>query len=90
MNKGKFALMMLFSCVFSACVTAGRRITFGGDVILKYGETAIRPFVISDLLVFVLTAAAAAAVLLLARRAADHRLSRSAEMKCEKKYGRRA
>ena len=90
MKKGKYALVTLFSLLFAACVTAGRRITFGGDVMLKYGETSIRPFAAADILVFLLTAVAAAAAVLFAHRYADGRLSRTAETDCKKKYGRLA
>ena len=90
MKKGKFALTMFFSCLFSACVTAGRRIAFGGNVVLKYGETSIRPFVAADLLVFMLTAAASAVTLIFVRRLVDKRMNRKVERRYTKKYGRLA
>ena len=62
------ALTALYACLFSACVTAGRHITFAGDVKLKIAENYITPLTLFDIPVFAAAAAAAAALLVLALR----------------------
>ena len=58
MNKRQAALTAVYACLFSACVTAGRRITFGGDVMLKNDQTYMDPLTAADFLLFLALAAA--------------------------------
>ena len=58
MSKRKTTLIALFSCLFSACVTAGRRITFCGDVRMKNSENYIDPLSAADVFLFLFLAAA--------------------------------
>jgi len=62
------ALAALWACLFSACLTVGRHITFAGDVKLKITENYITPPTLWDIPFFVLVSALAAGVLLLAQR----------------------
>lgn len=71
MEKKQAGLTALYSCLFSACVTVGRRITFGGDVMMKNAETFIDPLSVWDALIFAAVAVAAACMLRLAERLVD-------------------
>ncbi len=56
-------LVALFSCLFSLCVTMGRRITFCGDVRAKIDQNFIAPLSAADALVFAAAALATYAAL---------------------------
>lgn len=53
----------IYSVLFAACISLGRRITFAGDVMLKNTENYIRPFSGMDLVVFAAVFAASMGVL---------------------------
>lgn len=53
MSKRQTIWAAVYACLFSCCVTLGRRITFAGNVVLKNDENFIRPFEFADILVFV-------------------------------------
>ncbi len=57
MKKGQGVWIALFSCLFSACVTMGRRITFSGDVRVKNTENYIDSMTAADALLFFALAA---------------------------------
>ena len=52
MIKRHAVLTALYSCLFSACITVGRHIVFGGDVTLKNTQTYINPLTAADFLLF--------------------------------------
>lgn len=68
MSKGYLALTVLFSCLFSASITVGRRITFGGNVMLKNSETYIENLTPTDAVVFLIVAAVLEVMVLLIGR----------------------
>jgi len=72
MNRKNKVLIALYSCLFSACVVAGRRITFAGDVRLKNSENYIRAIHAGDAIVFLLLAFTIACILRILLQNYDH------------------
>ena len=68
MTAREKALTALWACLFSACVTVGRHITFAGNVKLKITENFMTPLTVRDIPVFALVAALSAGLLTLAQR----------------------
>ena len=74
------ALTALYACLFSACVTVGRHITFGGNVKLKIAENYITPLGAMDIPVFIAVALLAAGLMTAALQYANRRAGKAKDM----------